>query len=322
MARPRAFSKGSSWCAFSASRRIRLRSRSSITTRQERTLDKSRSVPVSAGILTDLQEVPEDVSSSIRRSSTPSMAQTSSFSKFRKMSAPYWVCSTSGWNWRPNIGSPWRRIAWIGQFGELARAMNPDGRRVTSSLCDSHTSNRAGRPWNKTSGSWTLTIDFPNSGTLAGAASPPKCFAMNWCPAQIPRIGPSNLSRYSPFRPIFPGSTPTFGAPPESTRPSSPRRSGTGVSFATMFVSTPRYFRTRHSRWVHCPPLSTTETRMGYRNDPARKRFLLPGPLFPFDCGWRLVRDVVHDSIDGLHLVRDSRRDSVRDVLQDFLVRP
>src|SRR5436309_8464593 len=93
---------------------------------------------------------------------------------------------------------------------------------VTSSLWDSHTSNRFGRPSKRTSGWWTCTMDLPNSGTLAGAASPPRCFAMNWCPAQIPRIGASNESRYSPFRPIFPGSTPIRGAPPDAPTPARP----------------------------------------------------------------------------------------------------
>src|SRR5207253_9244005 len=34
-----------------------------------------------------------------------------------------------------------------------------------------------------------------------------------------------------------------------------------------------RYFRTRHSRWVHCPPLSITKTRISYPNGGGGKRF-------------------------------------------------
>src|SRR5437867_926270 len=41
--------------------------------------------------------------------------------KFRKMSGPNCVCSTSGWNCRPNRGRSRCRIAWTLQFGELAR---------------------------------------------------------------------------------------------------------------------------------------------------------------------------------------------------------
>src|SRR2546422_236100 len=110
----------------------------------------------------------------------------------------------------------------MSQFSELARAMKSRGSWVTSSLWDSHTSNRFGRPSKRMSGWWTSTMDLPNSGTLAGAASPPRCFAMNWCPAQIPRMGASNESRYSPFRPIFPGSTPTRGGPAGTPDPSRP----------------------------------------------------------------------------------------------------
>src|SRR6266571_2803164 len=217
------------------------------------------------------------------------------FRKFRKISLPNCVCSTSGWNWSPKMGSDRCRIACTEQLGELARPTNPGGRTVTSSLWDSHTSKRSGRPSKSTSGSRTFRRDFPNSGTLAGAASPPKCFAMNWCPAQMPRIGPPNASRSW--------------------------RSPTGVSFGTIFVSTPRYFRTRHSRWVHCPPLSTTKTRMGYRKDAARKRFPSIRRLLPFDRGRRLVRDVVHDPVDSLDLVGDAGRDSVEHVVGDLRVR-
>ena len=86
---------------------------------------------------------------------------------------------------------------------------------------------------------------------------------MNWCPAQIPRTGKSARSMYSPFRPIALASTPTRGAPPLRTSPSTSASSSKGVVFGTIFDSIPRYFRTRHSRWVHWPPLSTTYTRIG-----------------------------------------------------------
>src|SRR5581483_10572256 len=52
-----------------------------------------------------------------------------------------------------------------------------------------------------------------------------------------------------------------LGAPPERTRPSTSASFSHGVSRGTISVSTPRYFSTRHSRWVHWPPLSTTRMR-------------------------------------------------------------
>src|SRR3970282_1814066 len=81
--------------------------------------------------------------------------------------------------------------------------------------------------------------------------------------AQIPAHEAPPLSSYSPVPPICATLKPTRGAPPESTSPSRSPRFSSGVVFGTISVWTPRYFRTRYSRWVHWPPLSTTRTRIG-----------------------------------------------------------
>src|SRR6266705_5449248 len=65
-ARPSAFSKGSSWRVFSASLRTRARSGRSIAPALTARGNKARTVPLSAGILTHLQEVPENLPAELR----------------------------------------------------------------------------------------------------------------------------------------------------------------------------------------------------------------------------------------------------------------
>src|SRR3990170_221401 len=182
--------------------------------------------------------------------------------KFLKISYPCSVSSTSGWNCTPKSGRSLARIAWHVQYSLCARFTNPSGTAETSSLWLSHAVNRSGRPSNSTSRSVTTISAFPNSGNFEGAAFPPRCNAMNWCPAQMPNTGTSALSMSSPLRPMTSALIPTRGAPPESTRPSTGPSSGREVVFGTMAASTPMYLSTRYSRCVHWPPLSTTSTRI------------------------------------------------------------
>ena len=54
--------------------------------------------------------------------------------KWRKISRPPSVCSTSGWNWTPQMGRVGWAIAWTGQDAEWASVAQPAGGTITWSL--------------------------------------------------------------------------------------------------------------------------------------------------------------------------------------------
>ena len=108
----------------------------------------------------------------------PAMPRT----KFRRMSRPCGVWTTSGWNWiayRPRAGSA--RPA-KGVDGVWAVAAKPAGSRVIESPWLIQTGWSRSRPAKRRSSAVIVTVAGPYSRWVAGSTSPPSSRAMSWAP--------------------------------------------------------------------------------------------------------------------------------------------
>ena len=103
--------------------------------------------------------------------------------KLRRISEPPSVCTTSGWNWRPQIGRLSWRTAAKGEPSLVASTRKP-GRRSTLSpwLIQTVRSAPPGRPAKSASSPPSFSWARPYSRSSAGSTTPPRPWASSWSP--------------------------------------------------------------------------------------------------------------------------------------------